>query len=66
MKATTLSIIVVFAVSLGIWTAYSFTPYPLDTTDTLVVVAAVGVAVAGAQWLMTKMRKKSTNDEKHD
>ena len=63
MKGTTASIIVVFAVSLGIWTAYSLTPYPLDATSTLVVVGVVGLAVAGAHWLIGKLKRKG---EKHE
>jgi hypothetical protein len=69
MKRTTASIIAVMVISLAIWTAYSMTPYPLDFESTVVVVGLVGLAVAGVQWLLSKLgaRKGETNPpEKHD
>jgi hypothetical protein len=64
MKRTTVSIIAVFVVSLGIWTAYSLTPYPpLDAGETLVVVGVVALAVGCVQWVVTRLEKKRA---KHD
>jgi hypothetical protein len=69
MKRTTASIIAVLVISLGIWTAYSMTPYPLGPGDTIVVVGLVGLAVAGIQWLIAKLTARGTKSdtpEKHD
>lgn len=63
MRATTASIIAVFAISLGIWTAYSFTAYPLDSTGTIVVVGVVALAVAGVQWIAAKLKRKREREE---
>lgn len=65
MKATTASIMVVFAISLGIWTAYSFTAYPLDATGTIVVVGVVALAVASVRWLVAKLKRKG-EQKKHE
>ena len=65
MKRTTVSIIAVLVVSLGIWTAFSMTPYPLDAPSTTVVVGVVGLVVAAVQWLAMKLSAKgATNDSK--
>ncbi len=66
MKGTTASVIAVFVISLGIWTAYSLTPYPLDAGSTVVVVGVVGLAVAGVQWIVATVKKKSDTDVKHE
>jgi hypothetical protein len=66
MKGTTAFVVAVFVISLGIWTAYSVTPYPLDAGSTVVVVGLVGLVVAAVQWLMARMKKKENKEEKHD
>lgn len=67
MKGTTASVIAVFVISLAIWTAYSFTPYPLDAAGTVVVVGVVGLLVAATQWVVARMRKrKDATEAKHD
>ncbi|MEP7001903.1 MAG: hypothetical protein ABI969_15555 [bacterium] len=66
MKSTTAFVVVVFVISLGIWTAYSVTPYPLDAGSTVVVVGMVGLAVAAVQWLIARMRKKDNTEGKHE
>lgn len=59
MKGTTASVIAVFVISLGIWTAYSLTAYPLDAGSTVVVVGVVGLVVAGIQWMVSVMKKRA-------
>lgn len=67
MKGTTVSVIAIFIISLAIWTAYSFTPYPLNAESTVVVVGVVGLLVAATQWALAKMRrKKDATEVKHD
>ncbi|MEO8620045.1 MAG: hypothetical protein ABI625_03195 [bacterium] len=66
MKGTTVFVVVVFIISLGIWTAYSITPYPLDAGSTVVVVGLVGLVVAAVQWLIARLRKKDTKEGKHE
>ena len=67
MKGTTASVIAIFVISLAIWTAYSFTPYPLDAPGTVVVVGVVGALVFAAQWAIARVRrKKEATEVKHD
>jgi uncharacterized membrane-anchored protein len=67
MKGTTASVIAVFVISLAIWTAYSFTPYPLDAPGTVVVVGVVGALVFAVQWAIARVRRKKQETEvKHD
>lgn len=66
MKGTIGSVIAVFVISLGIWTAYSFTTYPLEAGSTVVVVGVVALLVWGVQWFATRMKKQEPGQPKHD
>ena len=66
MKGTIGTVIAVFVISLGIWTAYSFTTYPLDPGSTAVVVGVVALLVWGVQWFATRMKAQDTGSPKHE